>query len=222
MNKDDIKSIKYYISDKIYIDSMWKWTQNQNVDISCPNEPCIIILPPYSLRECFLKGTHRIDNKDIYRYLCSSYDRACCKHTNTLFNDLRIDEVTIELAIKMAIKKMSYRAIADVLEAQPINVSNWLARAAEKKLKKLLKQNRKYRFTRDRTGWIVDNDPKRIVLKVVEVMVDSSLCHKSKKKIYWGQISEVKIWMHLRISFSFWAVYQKRILLEKYPKSFPA
>jgi TfoX/Sxy family transcriptional regulator of competence genes len=35
----------------------------------------------------------------------------------------------------MAIKKMSYWTIADVLEAQPINISNWLIRAAQKSKK---------------------------------------------------------------------------------------
>jgi IS1 family transposase len=47
-----------------------------------------------------------------------------------LFYDLRTDEGTIELALKMSMKGMSTGAIADVLGVQLVTVSNWLSRAA--------------------------------------------------------------------------------------------
>lgn len=44
---------------------------------------------------------------------------------------MRKKELTILLALKVPIKGMSIEAIADVLEVQPITVSNWISRAAE-------------------------------------------------------------------------------------------
>ena len=51
--------------------------------------------------------------------------------TDTFFNNLRKDEFIIELALKMSIRGMSIEGIADVLEVQPVTVSNWLFRAAK-------------------------------------------------------------------------------------------
>jgi DNA-directed RNA polymerase specialized sigma24 family protein len=47
------------------------------------------------------------------------------------FNNLRKDESIIKLALKMAIRGMSTEGIADVLEVQPVTVSNCLSRAAK-------------------------------------------------------------------------------------------
>jgi len=44
---------------------------------------------------------------------------------------MRKEESIVMLALKMSIKGMSIEAIADVLEIQPITVSNWISRAAE-------------------------------------------------------------------------------------------
>jgi uncharacterized protein YjcR len=57
--------------------------------------------------------------------------RFFCDHTDTFYHDLRKDEQTIELALKMSMKGMSIEAIADVLEVQSASVKRWLARAAE-------------------------------------------------------------------------------------------
>jgi len=52
-------------------------------------------------------------------------------HTDTFYHDLRKDEKTIDLALKMSMKGMSIEAIADVLEVQSASVKRWLTRAAE-------------------------------------------------------------------------------------------
>jgi transposase-like protein len=57
--------------------------------------------------------------------------KAFCDHTDTFYHDLRKDEHTIDLALKMSMKGMSIEAIADVLEVQSASVKRWLARAAE-------------------------------------------------------------------------------------------
>lgn len=48
-----------------------------------------------------------------------------------IYHDLRKDEQTIDLALKMSMKGLGIEAIADVLEVQPASVKRWLGRAAE-------------------------------------------------------------------------------------------
>ncbi len=99
-------------------------------DVACPNKSCKFHLVTWQ-GNVVGNGTYQVGNKAIRRYLCRSCGRAFCDRTNTLYYDLRTDEGTIELALKMAMKGMSNEAIADVLGVQPVTVSNWLARAAE-------------------------------------------------------------------------------------------
>jgi len=99
-------------------------------DVACPNESCRFHLV-IGQGNIVGNGTYQVGNKRIRRYLCRNCGRAFCDRTNTFYYNLRTDEDTIELALKMSIKGMSLQAISDVLEVQPVTVSNWLARAAE-------------------------------------------------------------------------------------------
>jgi uncharacterized protein YjcR len=54
-----------------------------------------------------------------------------CDHTDTFYHDLRKDEKTIDLALKMSMKEMNIEAIADVLEVQSASVKRWISREAE-------------------------------------------------------------------------------------------
>jgi transposase-like protein len=99
-------------------------------DVACPNESCRSHLV-VGQGNIVGNGTYQVENKRIRRYLCRSCGRAFCDRTNTFFYNLRTDEDTIELALKMSIKGMSTQAIADVLEVQAVTVNNWLARSAE-------------------------------------------------------------------------------------------
>jgi len=99
-------------------------------DVACPNKSCKSHLV-IGQGNVVGNGTYKVGNKAIRRYLCRSCGRGFCGRTNTFFYDLRTDEGTIELALKMAMNGMSTEAIADVLGVQPVTVSNWLARAAE-------------------------------------------------------------------------------------------
>ena len=58
---------------------------------------------------------------------------TAAKHFATIhfYHDLRKDEHTIDLALKMPMKGMSIEAIADVLEVHSASVKRWLARTAE-------------------------------------------------------------------------------------------
>ena len=65
------------------------------------------------------------------RYICRHCGKVFNDHTGTFYHDLRKDEQTIDLALKMSMKGMSVQAIADVLEVESASVKRWLARAAE-------------------------------------------------------------------------------------------
>jgi transposase-like protein len=102
----------------------------QFFDVVCPNKKCNL----YGLtgqNNVVGNGTYVSRGNKTRRYLCRHCGKAFCDHTGTFYHDLRKDEKTIELALKMSMKGMSIEAIADVLEVQPASVKRWLARAAE-------------------------------------------------------------------------------------------
>jgi len=104
--------------------------KQQFTDVSCPNKDCHL----YGLTgqgNVVGNGTYTSRGEKTRRYLCLECGKAFCDHTGTFYHDLRKDEKTIELALKMSMKGMSIEAIADVLEVQPASVKRWLARAAE-------------------------------------------------------------------------------------------
>ena len=67
----------------------------------------------------------------IRKYICTSCRTIFCERTNTVFYDLRTEEDTVLLALKMLLNGMSLRAIARILEISLDTVRRWLARAAE-------------------------------------------------------------------------------------------
>ena len=99
-------------------------------DVACPNKSCRDHLVA-GKDNVIGNGTYQLEGKRIRRYLCRSCGGAFCDRTNTFYYGLRTAEDTINLALKMSIKGMSIEGIAEVLEVQPVTVSNWLARAAE-------------------------------------------------------------------------------------------
>jgi len=99
-------------------------------DASCPNQDCKF----HGISgkgNVVGNGTYQIKNKRIRKYICRECGRVFNDRTNTFFYNLRKDEFIIQLALKMAIKGMTIEGIADLLEVQPVTVSNWLFRAAK-------------------------------------------------------------------------------------------
>ena len=99
-------------------------------DVACPNEDCKY--HDFTGKGNVVgNGTYQIKGKRIRKYLCRECGRVFCDRTNTFFYDMRKDESTVLLALKMSIKGMSIQAIADVLEVRTVTVRNWLARASQ-------------------------------------------------------------------------------------------
>ena len=102
----------------------------QFTDVACLNKDCEL----YGLTDhgnVVGNGTYISRGEKTRRYICRRCGKAFCDHTDTFHYDLRKDEKTIDLALKMSMKGMSIEAIADVSEVQPASVKRWLARAAE-------------------------------------------------------------------------------------------
>jgi transposase-like protein len=99
-------------------------------DAFCPNKDCKF----YGIAgkgNVVGNGTYQIKNKRIRKYICRECGRVFNDRTSTFFYNLRKDEFIIQLALKMAIKGMTIEGIADLLEVQPVTVSDWLFRAAK-------------------------------------------------------------------------------------------
>jgi transposase-like protein len=101
----------------------------QFFDVACPNKNCKL----YGLTNqgnITGNGTYISRGKKTRRYVCHQCGKVFNDHTGTFYHDLRKDEQTIDLALKMSMKGMSIEAIADVLEVESASVKRWLARAA--------------------------------------------------------------------------------------------
>jgi len=99
-------------------------------DVVCPNEDCKFYGIP-GQENIVGNGTYQTKNGRIRKYICRECGRVFNDRTNTFFYNLRKEEFIIQLALKMAMKGMSIEAVADILEIQPVTVSNWLFRAAK-------------------------------------------------------------------------------------------
>lgn len=65
------------------------------------------------------------------KFLCKACGGSFCSRTGTIFYDLRTPEEKVILALKLLVKGMPLRGVADVLEVKLDTVRHWLKVAAE-------------------------------------------------------------------------------------------
>lgn len=100
------------------------------LDIACPNEEC----EQYGRTgqgNIIGNGTYATKSGRVRKYICRTCGRVFCDRSNTMFYDLRTSEDKVILALKLILKGMSQRSIAEVLEVCPKSVSTWLSRASD-------------------------------------------------------------------------------------------
>ena len=100
------------------------------LDVACPNEEC----EQYGRTgqgNIIGNGTYATKSGRVRKYICRTCGRVFCDRTNTMFYDLRTSEDKVVLALKLILKGMSQRSIAEVLEVCPKSVSTWLSRASD-------------------------------------------------------------------------------------------
>ena len=99
------------------------------LDVACPNEEC----EQYGRTgqgNIIGNGTYATKSGRVRKYICRTCGRVFCDRNNTMFYDLRTSEDKVVLALKLILKGMSQRSIAEVLEVCPKSVSTWLSRAS--------------------------------------------------------------------------------------------
>jgi transposase-like protein len=100
------------------------------LDVACPNEEC----EQYGRTgqgNIIGNGTYATKSGRVRKYICRTCGRVFCDRSNTMFYDLRTSEDKVILALKLILKGMSQRSIAEVLEVCPKSVSTWLSRASD-------------------------------------------------------------------------------------------
>ena len=99
-------------------------------EIACPNEEC----KQYGRKSqgnIVGNGTYETKSGRVRKYICRTCGRVFCDRSNTMFYDLRTSEDKVVLALKLILKGMSQRSIAEVLEVCPKSISTWLSRASD-------------------------------------------------------------------------------------------
>jgi transposase-like protein len=76
-------------------------------------------------------GTYNTKSGRVRKYICRSCKHVFCDRTNTAFYDFRTNDEKVLLALKMIVKGMSLRSVAEILEVKLDTVRGWLAKAAQ-------------------------------------------------------------------------------------------
>ena len=99
-------------------------------NIACPNEECGQY-GKLGQNNIVGNGTYQTKSGPVRKYICRSCGRVFCDRTNTAFFDMRTKDEKILIALKMVIRGMSLRSIAEILNVKLDTVRGWLAKAAE-------------------------------------------------------------------------------------------
>jgi transposase-like protein len=98
---------------------------------ACPNAQCALF-GKTGAGNIVSNGTHPAkDGRRLRKFLCRSCGGSFCERTGSIFYDLRSSEKQVMLALKLLVKGMPLRGVADVLEVKLDTVRRWLAVAAE-------------------------------------------------------------------------------------------
>lgn len=100
------------------------------VDIACPNDFCADI-GKTGLGNIIGNGTYQTKSGMVRKYICKSCGKVFCDRTNTAFFDLRTKDEKVLIALKMIIKGISLRSVAEILNVKLDTVRGWLSKSAE-------------------------------------------------------------------------------------------
>jgi transposase-like protein len=100
-------------------------------DEACPNPECSLY-GEKAKGNIVSNGTYRRKGEgEARRFLCRACDQSFCSRAGTIFYDLRSPEEKVLLALKLLVKGMPLRGVADVLGIKLDTVRHWLRVAAE-------------------------------------------------------------------------------------------
>lgn len=99
-------------------------------DVFCTNHACGLY-GKTKQGNIVSNGTYPTKSGRVRKFICRTCGNVFNDRTGTVFFDLRTAEDKVILALKLLIKGMSVRGIAEVLGSKPDTVLSWLRRAAE-------------------------------------------------------------------------------------------
>lgn len=97
---------------------------------ACPNAQCSLY-GKTGRGNIVSNGTYRTrEGGKSRRFLCKICGESFCSRANTIFYDLRTPSEKVLLALKLLVKGMPLRGVAEVLEVKLDTVRHWLKVAA--------------------------------------------------------------------------------------------
>jgi len=99
------------------------------INIACTNDSCAYY-GKNGLGNVIGNGTYKTKSGRVRKYICKYCGKVFCDRTNTAFFDLRTKEEKVLIALKMIIKGISLRSVADILGVKLDTVRGWLSKAA--------------------------------------------------------------------------------------------
>jgi len=100
------------------------------MEYACPNKACGYF-GKTGKGNIVGNGTYLTKSGQVRKLICRSCDTIFCSREGTAFYDLRSDVDMVILAIKMLLKGMSLRGVAETLDVKLDTVRGWLQKAAE-------------------------------------------------------------------------------------------
>lgn len=100
------------------------------VDVPCPNNDC----ENYGKIDngnVVGNGTYQTKNGTVHKYICRTCSKTFTSNANTVLHDLRTNEETVFLALKMILKGVNLRSTAKILNIKLDTVRRWLQISAE-------------------------------------------------------------------------------------------
>jgi hypothetical protein len=102
---------------------------------ACPNPQCGLYGEP-GKGNIVSNGTYRTKGGTrARRFRCQQCGGSFCSRAGTIFYDLRSPEEKVLMALKLLVKGMTLRGVAEVLEVKLDTVGRWLRIAAEQSKK---------------------------------------------------------------------------------------
>lgn len=99
------------------------------VDIACTNDTCVQY-GKTGQGNVVGNGTYKTKSGRVRKYICKFCGKVFCDRTNTAFFDLRTKDEKVLIALKMIIKGISLRSVAEILSVKLDTVRGWLSKAA--------------------------------------------------------------------------------------------
>ena len=94
--------------------------------VPCPNKRCRQ-RPPHVVAN----GRYQTREGLVRQFLCRACGQGFTERQGTFFYDLRTPQATVLMALKLLVKGMPLRGIAEVLGTKLDTVRDWLRRAAD-------------------------------------------------------------------------------------------